>query len=116
MARATRGRRRTLCAAERTQPAERLPGSDPDQVCTLIAAQPAPEFERGLGVVPWFAHLGEPSPWDGGCERISAWDQWPGPESALGEMFAQASVDIHGGISAACSSIVDDLQAVFDRV
>jgi hypothetical protein len=64
----------------------------------------------------WFAHLGEPSPWDGGCVRMGAWDQWPGPENALGEAFAQASGDLRDGIFAACSPAAGDLQVRFDRV
>lgn len=82
-----------------------------------ICAGTAGEFERVLAGVAWFAHLGEPSPWDGGCVRISAWEQWPGPENALGETFALSFQDIRDGIFAACSSAAaDDLQVLFDRV
>ena len=56
-----------------------------------IAEQSPGELGRGLAEVAGFAHLGEPSSRDGGCARISAWDQWPGPENALGEAFAEAS-------------------------
>lgn len=81
-----------------------------------IGALTAGEFERRLAVVPWFAHLGEPSPWDGGCARIFAWEQWPGPENALGEAFGQATQDMHDRIFAACPAAAGDLQALFDRV
>jgi hypothetical protein len=76
----------------------------------------AGEFERGLGGVPWFAHLGERSPWDDGCVRISAWEQWPGPENALGEAFGQALQDTHDRIFAACPATAGDLRGLFDRV
>jgi hypothetical protein len=49
-----------------------------------IGAVALGEFERELVEVAWFAQLGERSPWDRGCVRISAWEQWPGPESARG--------------------------------
>lgn len=82
-----------------------------------IYARTVGEFERVLARVAWFAHLGEPSPWDGGCVRISAWEQWPGPENALGETFALSFQDIRHGIFAACSPTpADDLQVLFDRV
>ncbi len=80
-----------------------------------FSARTAGEFERRLAGVLWFAHLGEPSPWAGGCARIFAWTQWPGPENALGEAFGQALQDIHDRIFAACPA-AGDLQAVFDRV
>lgn len=78
-----------------------------------IGAVTLGEFERGLAEVAWFAHLGEPSLWDRGCAHISAWDQWPGPENALGEAFAEASQDLHDGIFAACSQGAGDLQVQF---
>jgi hypothetical protein len=77
----------------------------------------AGEFERGLAGVPWFARLGEPSPWDGGCVRISAWEQWPGPENALGEAFALLFQDLRDRIFAACPPPpADHPQVLFDRV
>jgi hypothetical protein len=76
----------------------------------------ADEFERGLAGVPWFARLGEPSAWDGGCVRISGWQQWPGPENTLGEAFGQALQEMHDQIFAACSAAAGDLRARFDRV
>jgi hypothetical protein len=82
-----------------------------------IGARTADEFERVLAGVAWFAHLGEPSPWDGGCERISAWEQWPGPHDLLDETFHQSLQGIHDGIFAACSpTAADGLQVLFDRV
>jgi hypothetical protein len=74
------------------------------------------EFWRRLAGVSWFAHLGEPSPWDGGCVRIVGWEQWPGPQNALGEAFGQALQGLHDRIFAACPVAAGDLQALFDRV
>ena len=81
----------------------------------------AGEFERRIASVPWFAHLGEPSRWDDGCVRISAWDQWPGPENALGEAFAEALADAQDRVFAAWptgarSTSAGDPRALFDRV
>lgn len=81
-----------------------------------FGAWTAGEFERGLAAVPWFARLGEPSPWDGGCARISAWEQWPGPENALGEAFGQALQDMYDQVFAARSAAAGDLRALFERV
>jgi len=81
-----------------------------------FGTQAAGPFERGLAEVPWFARLGEPSPWDGGCVRISVWEQWPGPENALGEAFGQALQDMHDRIFAAWPAAAGDLRALFDRV
>jgi hypothetical protein len=82
-----------------------------------IGAVTLGEFERELAEVAWFAHLGEPSPWDSGCVRISAWEQWPGPENALGEAFGLAFQDLCDGIFAACAAAAGDhLQVLFDRV
>jgi hypothetical protein len=81
-----------------------------------FGARTAGEFERGLAGVPWFAHLGEPSPWDGGCARISAWEQWPGPENALGEAFGQALQDVQDRIFATCPAAAGDLRVLFARV
>jgi hypothetical protein len=82
-----------------------------------IGAVTLGDFERELAGVAWFARLGEPSPWDGGCVRISAWEQWPGPENALGEVFALAFQDLRDGIFAACGpAAADHLQLLFDRV
>jgi hypothetical protein len=53
-----------------------------------IGAVTLGEFERELAEVAWFAHLGEPSPWDDGCVRIFGWEQWPGPGSELVLEFA----------------------------
>lgn len=80
-----------------------------------MAARSPAEFERELGKVPWFAHLGERSPWDGNCVRIFSWDQWPGPENALGEVFGCASQETHDHIFAASPLAADDLQMLFDR-
>jgi hypothetical protein len=74
-------------------------------------------FERGLAGVGWFAHLGEPSRWDGGCVRISAWEQWPGPENALAEAFALMFQDLRDRIFAACPlPAADHLRVLFGRV
>ena len=82
-----------------------------------IGARTPGEFERGPAGVAWFAHLGEPSPWDGGCVRISAWEQWPGPENALGDAFALMFQDLRDRIFAACPPpAADHLQVLFDRV
>ena len=81
-----------------------------------IGALTLGEFERGVAEVAWFAHLGEPSSWDGGCARISAWEQWPGPENALGEAFGQAFQDLRDRIFGACPAAAGDLQVLFDRV
>lgn len=81
-----------------------------------LDARTAGEFEQGLAEVPWFAHVGKPSQWDGGCARIFAWEQWPGPENALGEAFGQALQEVHDQIFAACCDVAGDLEALFDRV
>jgi hypothetical protein len=82
-----------------------------------VDAGTADVFERGLAGVEWFAHLGEPSPWDGGGVRISAWEQWPGPENALIAALALSFQDLRDGIFAACPpTAADDLQVLFDRV
>jgi hypothetical protein len=73
-------------------------------------------FERALSQVEWFAHLGEPSPWDDGCARIYAWEQWPGPENALGEAFAGASSEIHDVIFGTRPAADSELRALFDHV
>ena len=74
-------------------------------------------FERGLAGVAWFAHLGEPSPWDGGCVRISAWEQWPGPENVLVVAFALMFQDLRDRIFAACPlPAAGDMRVLFDRV
>lgn len=65
-----------------------------------IDAWTAGEFERGLSGKRWFARLGMPSPWDGGCARIFAWQHWPGPEDALVEAFALAQQDMRDRIFA----------------
>jgi hypothetical protein len=81
-----------------------------------IGAVSAGEFERGLAGVAWFACLGKPSPRDGGCARIFAWEQWPGPENALGEAFGQALQDMQDRIFAARPAAAGDLPALFERV
>jgi hypothetical protein len=80
-----------------------------------IDARTAGEFERGLSGVGWFARLGMPSPWDGGCARIFAWQHWPGPEDALVEAFALAQQDMKDRIFAGDAAAAD-LPALFDRV
>jgi len=80
-----------------------------------ITAQSPDEFERELHEVAWFAHLGERSPWDGNCVRIFAWEQWPGPENALGEAFSYAFQETHDRVFAASPLAAADLQMVFDR-
>jgi hypothetical protein len=80
-----------------------------------IAARSPEEFERELDRVAWFAHLGERSPWDGNCVRMFAWDQWPGPENALGEAFGFASGETRNRIFAASPLAADDLRLLFDR-
>lgn len=73
-------------------------------------------FERGLSEVEWFVHLGEPSPWDDGCVRISSWQEWPGPENALVEAFALTFQNLRDLIFKACPSpAVDHLKVLFDR-
>jgi hypothetical protein len=76
------------------------------------------DFERELAQVAWFAHLGEPSPWDGGCVRLSGWEQWPGPQAdELVLELALAQQDLHDRIFASCPPAgVGHLQALFDRV
>ena len=46
---------------------------------------------------------------------MSAWEQWPGPENALGEAFAEALQDVHDRIFAAWPAAAGDPQALFDR-
>ena len=80
-----------------------------------VAARSPAGFERVLGQVAWFAHLGELSRWDGNCVRMFAWDQWPGPENALGEIFGCGSQETYDRIFAASSLAAGDLQVLFDR-
>lgn len=73
------------------------------------------QFERELDEVEWFAQLGEPSPWDGDCQRIFGWDQWPGPENAQGEAFDGALQEMHD-LTFAHSPVPEaELWLVFDR-
>lgn len=44
-----------------------------------------------------------------------AWNQWPGPENALGEAFGFASQETHDQIFAASPLAADDLRLLFDR-
>jgi hypothetical protein len=81
-----------------------------------MIVQSPPEFERGLGEVAWFANLGQPSPWDEGCARFYAWDQWPGPENGPGEALALTSQDMRDRIFAASPRAADALQTLFDRI
>jgi hypothetical protein len=80
-----------------------------------IGARTPDEFEHGLPQVGWFARLGMPSPWDGGCARIFAWRHWPGPENAAVEAFALAQQDMKNRIFAEAPAPAD-LPALFDRV
>jgi hypothetical protein len=80
-----------------------------------LTARSPDEFERELGMVEWFAHLGEQSPWDGSCARIFAWDQWPGPEDPLVEAFSCASQERYDRAFAASPLPASDLQHLFDR-
>jgi hypothetical protein len=80
-----------------------------------IGARTPDEFEHGLPQVGWFARLGMPSPWDGGCVRIFAWRHWPGPENAAVEAFALAQQDMKNRIFAEAPAPAD-LPALFDRV
>jgi hypothetical protein len=47
--------------------------------------------------------------------RIFAWNQWPGPENALGEAFGLASGETHDRIFAASPLAADDSRLLFDR-
>jgi hypothetical protein len=38
------------------------------------------DFLVQLAAVPWFSNIGRTTPPDAGVERISAWEDWPGPE------------------------------------
>jgi len=38
------------------------------------------DFLAQLESVPWFSNIGRRTPPDAGVERLSAWEQWPGPE------------------------------------
>jgi len=81
-----------------------------------MIGQSPDEFERGLGEVAWFANLGQPSPWDEGCVRFYAWDQWPGPENGPGEALALTGQDMYDRIFAASPVAADALQTLFDRI
>lgn len=81
-----------------------------------MTARSLDEFERALGEVAWFAHLGQLSPWDEGCTRIYAWDQWPGPENGPSEALALTTQDMYDRIFEASPIAADALQALFDRL
>jgi hypothetical protein len=81
-----------------------------------ITAHSLDEFERSLGKVAWFANLGQPSPWDEGCVRIYAWDQWPGPNKGVAEALAFMAQDFYDRIFAASPLGADALKALFDRM
>ncbi len=82
-----------------------------------ISALTLGEFERELTEVAWFAHVGEPSPWDDGCVRIFGWEQWPGPEDEQVLDLALAHQDICDRIFVSCpQAAADHLQVLFDRV
>src|SRR5215468_935775 len=81
-----------------------------------MIVQSPDEFECGLGEVAWFANLGQPSPWDEGCARFYAWDQWPGPENGPGEALALTSQDLRDRIFAASPVTAGALQTLFDRM
>ncbi len=45
------------------------------------------DFLAQLETVPWFCNTGRPARPDATVERISAWEEWPGPEEpAIGEL------------------------------
>jgi hypothetical protein len=82
-----------------------------------FAAVGLAQFERRLLGVSWFASLGKPSRWDGGCVRIQGWDQWPGPEHPPIEAAALAGQAIHDAVFAAVGgSAAAGLHGTFDRV
>jgi hypothetical protein len=48
------------------------------------------DFLAQLEAVPWFSSTGRPMPPDLGVERMSAWEDWPGPEEpAIRELSFQ---------------------------
>jgi hypothetical protein len=55
----------------------------------------ADDFRRRLRELAWFARLGEPSPWDDGCVRISDWSEWPGPDDERVAELAEELQSIH---------------------
>ena len=81
-----------------------------------FAAGSLGEFERVCDGVVWFARLGVPSRWDGGCARMSGWEQWPGPEDSAVLALALACADMRERIFSAWPSSAGDGQALFGSV
>jgi hypothetical protein len=98
-----------------------LSSSSPRTVANTRRARPftartTAEFESRLAETAWFTALGAPSPWDEGCVRIRDWDDWPGPENALGEAFGLMGQEFRDAVVATGDRPAAELDAVFDRV
>jgi hypothetical protein len=86
-----------------------MPVCDPDRAAAFVAS---------LDAAPWFAALGAPVA-DPSVPRIASWDEWPGPESAAGEIVAlslqhqawhDALLEAHPACQAALNELWDEVQ------
>ena len=78
-------RRQRLASRAKTQALEDfsdIPDFDPRGL-TLDA------FRQRVDDIPWFSRLGQPHARDQYVDRITDWDDWPGPESRGGSAMAQ---------------------------
>ena len=67
-------------------------------------------FTEKVSGMAWFAHLGEPSPWDQMCVRLWDWSDWGGPEVGTEQLSCQAQA-IHDQFV-----VTDSLSQYFDQV
>lgn len=74
------------------------------------------EFLCSLAQVPWFRHLGEPSPRDHQVARIRDWNEWPGPESPQVQDLGPRSQSWHDELIEGAGPRKSEVEALWERI
>lgn len=74
------------------------------------------DFLEGLEAVPWFSATGRPTSPDAGVERMSAWEDWPGPEEPTIGKLSFRHQDLYDRIMAEAGKQQPELAELWDRI
>src|SRR5687768_8836620 len=74
------------------------------------------QFLNELESITWFANIGKPLPPDATVERLSRWEDWPGPQGpAVYDLYASQQA-LHDQLLAQAEDSRDELKALWDQV
>ena len=82
------------------------------------AAEPrsVADFLVAVASAPWFRNIGQPTPAAAGVDRVSRWEDWPGPREPSVAELGERQQALYDDLMRAAGGRRDELSALWGRI